>query len=75
VALFGGILAVLTFLIVALYGIDRDIEKSAARLREIEGTVNATVGEKVLEWETRWGGSVTGYWGSAKQLLSGSDAH
>src|SRR5208282_3296619 len=36
--------------------IDRDIQKAARRLREIERDVNDRTGEPLLVWESRWGG-------------------
>jgi hypothetical protein len=46
----------------------RDVEKAAERVREIEAYVNTQVGEPVLQWETLWGGAVTGYLGPARPL-------
>ena len=45
------------------YDIDRDIAKVARRLREIEARVNASAGEDLLVWETKWGD------GGAKLIL------
>ncbi len=50
------------------YAIHRDIEKAAARLRDLERQINGLVGEELLDWETRYGGSATGYIGRAKPL-------
>jgi uncharacterized membrane protein len=49
-----------------MWQVDRDTRKAAQRLREIESEVNQRAGEEILKWETRWGGAVTGFWGSAK---------
>jgi hypothetical protein len=48
--------------------LNRDILKAAARLRELESDINRRAGETLLEWETRWGGAVTGFWGRARPL-------
>lgn len=48
--------------------INRDINKAAKRLRELEKDINRRAGEELMEWQTRWGGAVTGYWGRAKPL-------
>jgi hypothetical protein len=61
---------VMSLVIVSLFGwfLHRDINKAAARLRELEQEINERAGEELLVWETRWGGAVTGYWGRAKPL-------
>jgi hypothetical protein len=48
--------------------ISRDISKAARRLRQLEREINRRAGDHLLEWETRWGGNVTGYWGRAEPL-------
>lgn len=60
--------ATIILFVIALFGFHRDIEKSAARIREIETHINSTYGEELLQWETRWGGAVTGYWGLGKKV-------
>lgn len=41
--------------------IDRDIAKAASRVREIEARINLSVGEQLLDWETKSGrGGVIG---------------
>jgi hypothetical protein len=59
---------------VSMFGFYRDIEKSAARVREIDTYVNGLAGEDLLQWETRWGGSPTGYWGWGRKLPSAAEA-
>lgn len=46
----------------------RDTCKAAERVREIEQDVNQRAGEELLQWESRWGGCVTGFWGFARPL-------
>jgi hypothetical protein len=46
----------------------RDINKAAERLREIEGSINLLAGDELLQWETRWGSGVTGFFGKARPL-------
>ncbi len=43
----------------------RDINKASVRLRELENQINALAGQHLLEWESRWGSAVRGYfrWG------------
>jgi hypothetical protein len=41
--------------------IHRDVDTAAERMRQIETRVNDLLGEKVMEWETEWGGSARGY--------------
>ncbi|MFA6054721.1 MAG: hypothetical protein WC769_05025 [Thermodesulfovibrionales bacterium] len=48
--------------------ISRDISKAARRLRRLENDINFRAKDHLLEWETRWGGNVTGYWGRAEPL-------
>jgi hypothetical protein len=43
----------------------RDINKFAARIRELEGEINALSGADLLEWETHWGGAAAGHLGPA----------
>lgn len=47
----------------AMFQWGRDTNKAAARVREIEAQVNQLAGEELLQWETRWAGAVTGYFG------------
>jgi hypothetical protein len=54
--------------------INRDISKAASRLRELEKDINNRAGEKLLIWETKWGGAVTGYIGLAKPLSESQPA-
>jgi hypothetical protein len=46
----------------------RDINKAAARLRQLEEQINRLAGEELMQWESRHGGAVTGYWGTAKPI-------
>lgn len=55
-------------LLVGGWLIFRDINKAAMRLRELENDINLRAGEKLLVWETKYGGAVTGYLGRAKPL-------
>jgi hypothetical protein len=49
--------------------IRRDINKAAARLRELEADINVRAKEPgLLRWESKHGGAVTGYWGAAQPL-------
>lgn len=54
--------------IYAMWQVRRDTNKAAERVREIERDVNQRAGEDLLQWETRWGGAVTGYWGTSKPI-------
>lgn len=57
----------------AMWQVDRDTRKAAERVREIERDVNARAGEELLQWESRWGGAVAGFWGSSRPLQKSSD--
>ena len=46
----------------------RDIKKAAERLRELESSINDLAGDELLQWETRWGSGVTGFFGRARPL-------
>lgn len=46
----------------------RDIKKAAERLRELENDINKLAGDELLQWETRWGSGVTGFFGRARPL-------
>ncbi|MGC2778219.1 MAG: hypothetical protein WA418_21540 [Bradyrhizobium sp.] len=65
VAIAGVVLGVLLWLI------QRDLKKCAERIQELEIDVNERAGEDLLIWENLWGGSETGYWGSARPLRRG----
>jgi len=53
-ALATGVFGLIAFVIATRATIYR-IGRAAARLREIEATVNDLAGEPLLEWETKWG--------------------
>jgi hypothetical protein len=55
---------------VALWlGLRRVILRCAARLREIEGTINELAGADLLRWETHWGdGGIGGHFGQPRRL-------
>jgi hypothetical protein len=57
----------------AMWQVRRDTCKAATRVSEIEQDVNQRAGEELLQWETRWGGCVTGFWGSARPFKKLSD--
>jgi hypothetical protein len=40
--------------------LDRDIKHAAARVRELEAAINELSGTELLQWETYWGGAVSG---------------
>ena len=51
--------------VLVLVGVNRwviqlDINRAAARLRELEAEINRLCGAELLKWETHWGGAVTG---------------
>jgi hypothetical protein len=48
----------------------RDINKAAERLRQLESRINRLAGDELLQWETRWGSGVTGFFGRARPLKS-----
>lgn len=56
------------FFLLFYWLIERDIRKAARRIREIEREVNNRTGEQLLIWESRWGGGVTGFFGTARPL-------
>lgn len=64
--------AVLIF-IYAMWQVRRDTLKAAERVRQIEYEVHQRAGEELLQWETRWGGGVTGFWGSASPIRRMAD--
>jgi hypothetical protein len=57
----------------AMWQVGRDSGKAAKRVREIEREVNQRAGAELLQWETRWGGGATGYWGSARPIKKSED--
>jgi len=59
--LLGGFLFVVAALFLIFKAIWRDINKAAAKLRELERCINLLVGEELLTWEQKCGGSITGY--------------
>ena len=68
-------LAFIASLIVVTYFywlISRDIKKAARRLRELEHDINERAGETLLIWETKWGGTVTGWMGRGEPKESES---
>jgi hypothetical protein len=52
----------------AMLATNRVMRKAARRLREIERSVNRRAGERLLQWESYWGGAVTGFWGKGEPL-------
>jgi hypothetical protein len=58
-------LAILAIAICA-FVIFRDINKAAARVRELEVEINRRAGERLLIHQTYRGGAATGYWGMAR---------
>lgn len=64
--------AAIIVVIIFSWLISRDIGKAAKRLREIENHINMVAGDKILAWESHWGGAVTGYFGRALPKLSES---
>ena len=63
------LLATVTFLVIALRFIDFDTRLAAARIREIEASVNALAEEKLLVWETEKGLLSIGYGKRWRRIL------
>jgi hypothetical protein len=47
--------------------INRDLDKAARRLRDLELDINTRAGETLMIWETRWGGVVASALGKPRR--------
>jgi hypothetical protein len=62
-SLYLGLAAAGIGLTLCAWALMRDLVRTALRVREIEAEVNRRAGERLLVWETEWGGQTSSLWG------------
>jgi hypothetical protein len=61
--LYLGLAAAVVGLSICAWTLTRDLVRTALRVKQIELEVNRRVGERLMVWETEWGGQTSSLWG------------
>lgn len=61
-ALYLGLAASIAGLFICAWTLARDLVRAALRVKQIERDINRRAGEKLLVWESEWGGQTSSLW-------------